>query len=62
MTGENERKAAHNSTFAIGGVSCCADSFVVTESSVLRINIRAEKPAHRKSAKRQTVQKLLIIF
>lgn len=47
---------AANSTFAIGGVSCSADSFVVTESSVLRINICGEKPAHRKSAKRcQTV-------
>ena len=43
---------AHNSTFAIGGVSCTADSFVVAESLVLRINICAKKPAHRKSAKR----------
>ncbi len=41
-----------NSTFAIGGVSCSADSLVVAESSVLRMNICAEKPAHRKSAKR----------
>ncbi len=47
-----KRRAAHNSTFAIGGVSCSADSFVVTESSVLRINTCAEKPAHRKSANR----------
>ncbi len=47
-----ERKTAANSTFAIGGVSCSADSFVVAVSSVLRINICAEKPAHRKSAKR----------
>jgi hypothetical protein len=46
------KKAAHNSTFAIGGVSCSADSFVVAESFVFRINICAEKPAHRKSAKR----------
>ena len=46
------RKAAHNSTFAIGGVSCTADSLVVAESFVLRINIRGKKPAHRKSAKR----------
>ena len=46
------RKAAHNSTFAIGGVSCSADSFVVIGSAVLRMNICAEKPAHRKSAKR----------
>ena len=47
-----ERKTGHNSTFAIGGVSCSLDSFVVAESFVLRINICAEKPAHRKSAKR----------
>lgn len=42
----------HNSTFAIGGVLCSAESFAVTESSVLRINICADKSAHRKSAKR----------
>ena len=41
-----------NSTFAIGGVSCSADSLVVTESSVLRINISGKNPAHRKSANR----------
>jgi hypothetical protein len=46
------KTAAHNSTFAIGGVSCSADSFVVAESSVLRINICGENPAHRKCAKR----------
>ena len=46
------REPACNSTFAIGGVSCSADSFVVAESSVLRINICAKNPAHRKSAKR----------
>jgi len=51
-TTTDERRAAANSTFAIGGVSCSADSFVVAESFVLRINICAEKPAHRKSAKR----------
>ena len=45
-------KAAANSTFAIGGVSCSADSFVVKGNSVLRINFCAEKPAHRKSANR----------
>jgi len=42
----------HNSTFAIGGVSYSADSFVVAESFVLRINICGKNPAHRKSAKR----------
>jgi hypothetical protein len=52
MTTWADRRTADNSTFAIGGVSCSADSFVVTESSVLRINICGESPAHRKSAKR----------
>ena len=51
------KKPAYNSTFAIGGISCSADSFGVTESSVLLISICAEKPAHRKSAKRQAVKK-----
>jgi hypothetical protein len=45
-------KSAANSTFAIGGVSCSADSLVVSESLVLRINISGKNPAHRKSAKR----------
>jgi len=54
---------AANSTFAIGGVFplrrdrlCFADSFVVKESSPDsyrdRINISAEKPAHRKPPNR----------
>jgi len=38
-------KTAADSTFAIGGVLCSADCFVVAESSVLRINICAEKHA-----------------
>ena len=41
-----------NNTFAIGGFSCSADSFVIAESSVLRTNFCGEKPTHRKSAKR----------
>lgn len=49
---ERPRSTGHNSRFAIGGVSCSADSFVVKENSVLRMNICAKKPAHRKSAKR----------
>ena len=44
--------AASNSTLAIGGVSSPLDSFVVVESSGLRTNFCAEKPAHRQSAKR----------
>jgi hypothetical protein len=48
----DERKAATNSTLAIGGVPSPLDSFEVAESSVLRTNICAKKPAHRQSAKR----------
>ena len=47
-----EKTTTANSTFAIGGVSCSADSLVVAESFVLRINISGKNPAHRKSAKR----------
>ncbi len=46
------RLPAANSTLAIGGVSSPLDSFVVAESSVLRINICAKKPTHRQSANR----------
>jgi len=48
----HERKTGHNSTYPKGGVSCSKDKFVVAESSVLRTNFCAEKPAHRQSAKR----------
>ena len=44
--------AATNSTFAIGGVSCSADSFVVTDSSVLRMKFCGKSPALRVAAKR----------
>jgi len=47
-----KRKTPYNSTFAIGGVAFSADSFVVAERFVLRINICGKNPAHRKSAKR----------
>jgi hypothetical protein len=53
-----QRRAAHNSTLAIGGVSSPLDSFVVTENSVLLTNFCAEKPAHRQSAKRYTAMGL----
>ena len=42
----DDRTPAGNSTLAIGGVSSPLDSFVVAESSVLRTNFSAEKPAH----------------
>jgi hypothetical protein len=47
-----DRTPAANSTLAIGGVSSSLDSFEVAESSGLRTNFCAEKPAHRQSAKR----------
>jgi len=47
-----QESTGYNSTLAIGGVSSPLDSFVVAESSVLRTNFCAEKPAHRQSAKR----------
>ena len=56
------KQNAYNSTFAIGGVSCSADSFVVAESFVLRMIICAKKAAHRKSAfqdKKQVFYKLI---
>ena len=48
----NKQRTA-NRTLAIGGVSSPLDSFVVAESSILRTNFCAEKPAHRQSAKRK---------
>jgi hypothetical protein len=48
----NERKTGANSTLPISGVPSQLDSFVVAESSVLRANFCAEKPAHRQSANR----------
>ena len=61
MTRKNKNRTA-NSTLAIGGVSSPLDSFVVAESSVLRTNFCAEKPAHRQSAKRCGYRKLEIAF
>lgn len=36
-----------------GGVTSFSDSFAIAESSVGRINVFAEKPAHRKAANRR---------
>jgi hypothetical protein len=52
MNQANRLKNTPNSTYPKGGVSCSKDSFVVAESSVLRMNFCAEKPAHRQAAKR----------
>jgi hypothetical protein len=51
-TFERKRLAAYNSTFAIGGVSCSADSFVQAESSVLRMKFSGKNPALRVAAER----------
>ena len=51
-TAYSDKMPTANSTFAIGGISSFADSLVVAESFVLRINISGKKPAHRKSANR----------
>ncbi len=48
----DDRKAAANSTLAIGGVSSPLDSFVVAESSVHRMKFTAQKPDLRKAATR----------
>ncbi len=45
------RSTGHNSIFEIGGVNCSCDTFVDNGSSVILMNISAEKPARRKSAK-----------
>jgi hypothetical protein len=52
MPTHTDKNTVANSTFAIGGVPCSADSFVVAESFVLRIKFSGKNSAHRKSAKR----------
>ena len=47
-----EKTPAGNSTYPKGGVSCSADSFVVAESSVLRMKFSGKNPALRVAAKR----------
>jgi hypothetical protein len=47
-----EKTPAGNSTYPKGGVSCSADSFVVAESSVLRMKFSGKNPALRVAANR----------
>jgi len=47
-----DSKAAGNSTYPKGGVSCFADTFVQVESSVLRTNFSAKKSQHAINTKR----------
>jgi hypothetical protein len=45
-----ENKPSANSTFVTSGMTRFHEKFVIKESAVLRVNICAEKPTHRKSA------------
>ena len=46
------RRAAHNSTYPKGGVSCSKDSFVGNQTLVFQIKFCGESPALRVAAKR----------
>ena len=47
-----ENKPSANSTFAIGGVTCFYDTFVVNQTLVLRINIYGENRHLRQARNR----------
>jgi hypothetical protein len=47
-----ERRAACNSTYPKGGVSCSKDSFVVNQTLVFQIKFCGKSPALRVAAKR----------
>jgi hypothetical protein len=53
-----EIKTSHNTGLAKVAVQCSADTFVVNQSLVLRINICGENRHLRQARKRQTVKKL----
>jgi hypothetical protein len=56
ITGKEGR--THNSGLAKVAVQCSADTFVVNQSLVLRINICGKNRHLRQAAKRQAVKKL----
>jgi hypothetical protein len=58
----DERTAAGNGTFAIGGVSYSADSLVQAESFVLHIKFSGKNPAHRKATKPSDCSKTIKIY
>jgi hypothetical protein len=49
----SKQSPAVNSTFAVGGVSCSADNFVVNEKLVFQTNFFGKSPALRVGAERQ---------
>ena len=50
-----DRRAAHNSTYPKGGVSCSKDRFVVNGSLVFQIEFCGKNPALRVAAKRYAI-------
>ena len=55
-------KPAHNTGLAKVAVQCSADTFVVNQSLILRINICGENRHLRQAAKRQAVKKQPSLF
>jgi hypothetical protein len=52
LNSQNKEARTANTGLAKVAVQCSADTFVINQSSVLRTNFCAEKPAHRQSANR----------
>ena len=52
MTTTTERRAAHNTGLTKVAVQCSADTFVVNQTLVLRINISGENRHLRQARKR----------
>jgi len=57
-TNTDERTTGHNSGLAKVAVQCSADTFVVNQTLVLRINICGKNRHLRQAANRQAVKKL----
>ncbi|SFV33356.1 hypothetical protein SAMN05660895_1658 [Thermoflavifilum thermophilum] len=49
---EGQESRPHNTSFASGGATCFADTFVQGGNSDLRMKFSAKTPRHRKSPKR----------
>ncbi len=47
-------RAAGNSVLAKGGLTCFVETFVLKQTFVLQMNIRAKNPALRQAANRWT--------
>jgi hypothetical protein len=62
MNRQTTRKAATNTGLAKVAVQCSADTFVVNQSLVLRINICGENRHLRQARKRQVVKKQSFSF